>query len=601
MKFLDRVKQQTKNSIQFFPKVFRKLSISTQLTLTIILLFASFFLLQSILNNQFFKNYYIDSEFDNIQTDLINYIDALNSPDTDPYDIMYNFTQENNAYSVIVDGQYRILKSTFTNYTITIDNVQDEALYTLLVPENNYDYSIGDTIDATIYEYNESLYSAALIETNDMTIYESNIACSNETCITISGTITSIQKPNNLNYLFQENLLVETEINKLRNDAINLNNHAYEYKEGEVAYWYRSNDGPEDALVFVHELDWVRVVTIIPIADTNDIISIVSSYNYYVYATAIAIIFLWSFRLSSIISKPTKKIEAVTREIAQLNFNVEANEYNNREHASLSRSINLITRNLKETLAAINAKNKELTELYEEQSKQVLLKKRLVSSISHELKTPLMIMQVIIQGILDDIIAKKDIDGELENVLDEISKSSLMIQDMLQIYRLDNAETVLEKTHFDISKVTLDFLKEFEHTIKKDQFDLDINIQDQVIVFADEKLIKRVISNFLTNAIKYTPPTERIYIEISEHENYVYYELTNYGININEKELDNIWIPFYRIKQTQNMQKHTKGSGVGLYLVSEILTAHEADYGIRNVNNGVKAWFKLYTKIDGNL
>ena len=594
MKPLKRVREKVSSIIQFFPRLFRKLSISTQLTITIFLLFASFFLLQSILNNQFFRDYYVDREFDNIQSDLVNYLDSLNAPDNDPYDVMYDFTQENNAYSVITDGEYRILASTFTNYTFTIENQQDNVSYTILVPENTYDYAVGDTIDATIYEYNDSLYSAAYINVEGESIYDSNIACSNDSCLTVSGVVTEVQKPNNLNYLFQDNLLVETEISRLRSDAFNLSNHAYEYKNSEVAYWYRSNDGPEDALVFVHELDWVWVVTIIPIADTNDIVSIIASYNYYVYATAIAIIFLWSFRLSSIISKPTKKIEAVTREIAQLNFNVEAHEYNNREHASLSRSINLITRNLKETLEAINAKNQELTELYEEQSKQVLLKKRLVSSISHELKTPLMIMQVTIQGILDDIIKSENSDDELENVLDEINKSSMMIQDMLQIYRLDNAETQLDKSEFDISAITMNFLKEFEHSIKKDRFDLDINIQDQVIVNADEKLIKRVISNFLTNAIKYTPPTERIYIEITEHKDHTYFELTNYGINISNDELDNIWMPFYRIKQTHQKATRTKGSGIGLYLVSEILTAHEADFGIKNVKNGVKAWFKLY-------
>ncbi|MCF7925165.1 MAG: HAMP domain-containing histidine kinase [Candidatus Izimaplasma sp.] len=597
MKFIKSGANKVKNAFNFIPKTFRKLSISTQLTITIILLFASFFVLQSILNNQFFKNYYADREFDNIQSDLVNYINTLNEPDTDYYDIMYDFTQENNAHSVIVDGQYRILNSSFTDFTITVESFTDNQSYTILVPENNFDYTIGNTLTLSLYEYNESLYAAALIKNGDIVIYESDIACSDETCISLSGNVISVQKPNNLNYLFKENLLVETEINKLTSGAINLDNHRYEYTEGEIAYWYRSNDGPQDALVFVHNLKtWNWVVTIVPIADTDDIISIISNYNYYVYATAIAIIIIWSFRLSSIISKPTKNIEAVAREIAQLNFNVEAHEYNNREHASLSRSINLITRNLKETLLAINTKNKELTDLYEEQSRQVLLKKRLVSSISHELKTPLMIMQVTIQGILDDIIAKKDIDNELENVLDEINKSSLMIQDMLQIYRLDNAETDLEITHFNLSHITLTFLKEFEHTIKKYQFDCDINIQDQVFIDADEKLIKRVVSNFLTNAIKYTPKQERIYIEISEHPDYVYFELSNYGITIDNDELDNIWMPFYRLKHLNKEEAQSKGSGIGLYLVSEILTAHNAEFGIINLDNGVKAWFKLQKK-----
>ena len=150
---------------------------------------------------------------------------------------------------------------------------------------------------------------------------------------------------------------------------------------------------------------------------------------------------------------------------------LEANEYRNKESASLSRSINLISENLKEALKNLNTKNQELTTLYNDQSLQVSLKKQLVSSISHELKTPLMIMQVTIQGILDGVISIEEQKVELLNVIDEINKSSTMIQDMLQIYRLDDANTELEITEFNLSDSVRFFIQDFEHIIKK--YDLE--------------------------------------------------------------------------------------------------------------------------------
>jgi len=296
--------------------------------------------------------------------------------------------------------------------------------------------------------------------------------------------------------------------------------------------------------------------------------------------------------------KPIQNIEGVAREISALNFNVEAHEYTNKENESLSNSINLISRNLKETLEAINTKNLEVTKLYDEQLKQVTLKKQLVSSISHELKTPLMIMQVTIQGILDGIIEDVDQEKELNNVIEEINKSSIMIQDMLQIYRLDDANTQLEISEFDLSKTVCYFINDFENAIRKYNFDVDINVQDEVFVEADFKLIKRVISNFITNAIKYTPENEKIYVEVSEHRDQVYFELTNYGIQVNESEIDKIWLPFYRLEQEDTFRVKSKGSGIGLYLVSEILKAHQAEFGIKNVKNGVKAFFKLNKKAE---
>ncbi len=600
MKRFERIGEVFKKLFAFLTRSFKARSISTQLIITIILIFSSFFVLQSILNSAFFRNYYTEQEFDRVHSNLMTYINSMNENNNDYYDEMYEYTTENNAYSVIVTGQYRVLNSSFTDYTVSVRDTTNDTLYTFLVPNNDHEYVVGDTLTLTLYDYNDTLYSPALIRENSTTLFNSNINCDEETCLTLTGEVTEVHKPNNLNYLFDDNLLVQREISKIYNLWLNDELDDYGYDSGSVeGFWYRSSDGPVDTLVFVHNLKtWNWIVTVIPIVDTNDIIDIVGNYNYYVYATAIVIIAIWSFRLSGIISKPIKNIELVAREIAQLNFNVEAHEYNNRENESLSKSINLIAKNLRETLETINRKNKELTELYEEQSKQVTLKKQLVSSISHELKTPLMIMQVTIQGILDDIIAAGDRDKELHNVLDEINKSSMMIQDMLQIYRLDDANSELEISEFDLAQTVRFFVNDFDNAIRKYNLEVDINCQDDVRVEADEKLIKRVLSNFFTNAIKYTPVGGSLYLEVSEQDDQVYFELTNYGATIHEEEIDKIWLPFYRIDRDDPNPLKTKGSGIGLYLVSEILKAHNAEFGIHNVTNGVKAYFRMNKKTE---
>ncbi|AIO18198.1 Alkaline phosphatase synthesis sensor protein PhoR [Candidatus Izimaplasma bacterium HR1] len=587
-----------KDIITFIPRYYRKLSISTQLLVTFVLIFMSFFVLQTFLNNTFFKSYYAEREFEKISSDILKYVNKMNVEDSDYYNEMYQFTTENNAYSVIVDGQYRVLKASDTSYTVTVQDTVSSEFYTFIVPDNNYEYTLSETLSLDLFTYNEELYSPAIINASEGVEFTSEFPCSPETCITVSGEVTQITKPNHLNYFFEENNLIELEVSKISGGVVDLD--SYEYDTGGVeGFWYRSSDGPVDTIVFVHNLkSWHWIITVIPIVNTNEIVNIISAYNYYAYLTAIVIIILWSFRISSTLSKPIQSIEGVAREIAQLNFNVEAHEYTNKENESLSNSINLISRNLKDTLETISTKNQELTDLYDTQSKQVSLKKQLVSSISHELKTPLMIMQVTIQGILDGIIEEKEQEKELNNVIQEINKSSIMIQDMLQIYRLDDANTQLEICEFDLSKTVYFFINDFENAIKKFNFDIDINIQDEVYIEADLKLIKRVISNFITNAIKYTPIGDKIYIEVSETKDEVYFELTNNGIVISEDEIDKIWLPFYRLDQEDNTRVKSKGSGIGLYLVSEILKAHQADFGITNVKNGVKAYFRLNKKVE---
>lgn len=594
-------KQPLKYIKEFFrsvARIFKARSISTQMIITISLIFMSFFALQTMLNVLFFENFYTTQEFDRVHETLMDYIESMNDSNGEYYDDMYEFTSSNNAYSVIVTNRFRVLESSTSNYTITLQDANSLDSYQILIPTIDYEYVTGETLSARLYDYNNELYAPVLITKENVDLHRSENSCLEDTCIDVEGIVTAVEKPNNMNYVFDENILVQNEISKLASDTIDPDDYLYESGSVEGS-WYLSTNGPVKSLVFVHDLrTWNKIVTVVPIVDTNDVVEIISNYNYYVYATAIVIIFIWSFRISSIITKPIQNIEIVARQIARLNFDVEAHEYNNRENESLSKSINLIASNLRTTLETLNTKNKELMKLYDEQSKQVSLKKQLVSSISHELKTPLMIMQVTIQGILDGIVPEEDQVTEMNNILDEINKSSMMIQDMLQIYRLDDANTQLEISEFDLTKTVSYFLHDFDSAIRKYNLTVDSNLQDDVFVEADHKLLRRAISNFMTNAIKYTPDNGELYIEVSDQDDYVYFELTNYGIEINQQDIEKIWMPFYRIEREDLPRSRTKGSGIGLYLVSEILKAHNADYGITNVKNGVKAYFRLPKKVD---
>ena len=589
----------SKFSFKTVPKkivqLYRDRSMSTQLIITIILIFISFFSLQFILNFEFFERYFTNEEYDRVHSELIEYVNNMNAPEADYYDEMYNYTSDKNVYSIITTKNYILKGSFYSQYLIEMEDLETSELHTFLVPEIEHEYNIGDLISVEAYEYTEASLSPIKI-TTDTYSFDNGVSCvADDGCISVEGNVTRIEKPSNLNIKYEYSLVLQQEISKLSTNTINLDDHVYEH-----GYHYVSEHNDTRYLMFVHELGtFDYIVTAIPIQNTSGIISIMNNYNNFVYLTAIAIIFLWSFRLTSIISKPVQNIEAVAREISDLNFNIEAHEYNNKENTSLSKSINLISRNLKETLDTLNAQNDELTNLYDEQVKQVSLKKQLVSSISHELKTPLMIMQVTIQGILDGIIPEEEAEKEMNNVLEEISKSSMMIQDMLQIYRLEDANTQLEPTEFNLSETVKFFIADFENVLKKHNLELVTEITKSVMIEADNKLISRCISNFFTNAIRYTPDSGKIKVKVSNRGESAYFELINYGVTIPEDDLENIWIPFFRGQNNSpNQRLRTKGSGIGLYLVSEILKAHKAEFDISNIRNGVKAYFKIQKKAD---
>lgn len=567
-------------------KLYARLSLSTQIIITIILVFITFFILQLFLNSVFFRNFYIDREIQAFEEDFDIYVNALeNQSMTQHYDIVYDFTKNYNAYSVILDQNFRVANYQYSEYSITVQTLDGTTDYQLLILDNEHTYTLGNYVEATIIEASDSNYTIRSLSLNNDSLYDQS--CLGD-CIEIQGFITAVNKPYNLNFLYEQNFLVQTELGKINNNEINLNDFVYE-----DGFRYQSDDGPVNSLIFIKPIsDWNYVMTIIQIQDTSSIISIVSSYQNYVYLTAIVIIVLWSLRIGNTASNPIKNIEKTARQIANLNFEVSTHEYKSKETTSLSNSINLIAKNLKQTIETINNKNNELISLYKQQTEQTKLKKQLVSSISHELKTPLMIMQVTIQAILDNIIPEDNYKEELKNVLTEINKSSLMLQDLLEIYRLEDHEIPLDIEKLNLSHIVEFFINDFSNVMKKYHFNVKTDLDNTIEINADLKLIKRVISNFFTNAIKNTLEHETISIRVYKDNSHAYFEIINMGTTIDPNHLDNIWMPFYTISQTNPTLEKTKGSGIGLYLVSEVLKAHQFEYSIQNIQNGVKASFK---------
>ncbi len=577
MKWLDKKFDQL---VHFVKRLFSAQSVTIQIITTVIFFFVVFFMVQLILNKTLFPRYYTLQEFEDISLVIDEYHSDLQKNPDNYYDVMYEFLTRNNAYSVITSNTYNIVSSGYNNYSIEIAN--ETSTYNIDLPNELFDINIGDSVTVSINETSMNNYVVHSLKTDSFT-YEEERSC--DTCFLVQASITKIYKPFNLNYLYSHNKNVSDEIEYI---STSFNFDENRYNNG---WWYKTTSSTTNQVIFINEINaFEHVVTIVPIANTNTITSVLFSYSLFIYFLTVIVLSLWSFRLTSLLSFPLERIKQATESIAALNFDIHLDETANSDVLELSESVNKIAYNLNNVLNLVSAKNETLKEQYKKQEQEVTLKKQLVSSISHELKTPLMVMQVTIQGILDGIIDKKDLEMELDNVLLEINKSSVMIQDMLQIYRLDNDSKGLSYEHINLSDLVEKTIKEFKHSFKQYKFDLKKDITEDLYIDADKNLILRVISNYITNAIKYTPHGNKIHIEVKN--NPISFSITNYGVSINEAELDKIWLPFYR-SESHSERLPSKGSGVGLYLVSEVLKAHNYNFGIVNTEDGVKAYFDI--------
>ena len=301
---------------------------------------------------------------------------------------------------------------------------------------------------------------------------------------------------------------------------------------------------------------------------------------------AIIAIIIISFTISGfyalLISRPLIKINKVAKKMANLDFDnvIEINDKD--EIGELCNSLNLMNKNLKESFHKLESMNSQLTEEIEMERKLEKERREFIATISHELKSPITIINGQLEGMIYNIGKYKDRDKYLKESYDVIQKMSELVQEILHLSERENGEFKYNFTNVNISKVTNCVVRELKYFIDEKSLNLETDINEDIFIIADEKLIKKVITNIVKNAITYSPVDEKIIIKLTSKE----LTVENTGITISEDQIGNIFNAFYRVDKSRN--RKTGGTGLGLYIVRTILDKHEnISYNITSKDNSV--------------
>ncbi len=284
---------------------------------------------------------------------------------------------------------------------------------------------------------------------------------------------------------------------------------------------------------------------------------------------------------------PFKKIIRLLKHYNDDNFSYQIYELNSKEIKEINTEITTLGTKLKQlkqnNIELLNENNS----YYNQYQKDLENKKQLVATISHEIKTPLTVIEATASGIIDEIFPKEEINDELNNIIKECDKTTKMLQEIVNIYKLDNNKINLDSSKIDVLNLIKEII-EFNHS-------LILKYEKEIILLTNTSFkytinlnqFKRVLNNVLINAITYSPKGEKITINIIDNLTYKVLEIINYGINIPKNDIKKVFEPFYQVDKSRT-KKQDYGNGLGLYIVKEILEKHHLDYGILNVNNGVK-------------
>ncbi len=282
-------------------------------------------------------------------------------------------------------------------------------------------------------------------------------------------------------------------------------------------------------------------------------------------------IVLFSYLISYMTTRRIKEIDRVAMEITNNNFEGVLDTKGHDELSSLSSHINTMSSNLKRNIDALNLEIDQVKKMEQ-------LRKEFIAQFTHEIKTPL----AIINGNIDLLENVDDEDKKakyIEVINKEISVINDLVLQMLDLSKLEAKAITLDKKEIDLRELSEDIIDDYEQLLMDKKLKIEIQGED-VLIVGDRKRIEMVIQNYLSNAIKHAFINSTIKIKIKENE----FSIENKGKQIDEKRMDTIWESFVSDDQ--------KGTGLGLAIVRNILELHEMSYGVYNLQGGVEFYFR---------
>lgn len=291
-------------------------------------------------------------------------------------------------------------------------------------------------------------------------------------------------------------------------------------------------------------------------------------------------------------TKPILELTDIAERMSNMDFNAKyVGKYHN-EIGTLGDSINKMSSNLESTISELKSANIELKKDNEEKDKVDQLRREFVANVSHELKTPIALIQGYAEGLKEGIMDKEDVDYYCDVIMDESSKMNQMVKQLINLNQLENGGDSLQVERFDLTTLIKNQVEKSDLVLKQNGIKVTLP-SEPMFVWADEFKIEEVIMNFFSNAIHYCEAEsgKRIDFSYEKEENSVKVNVFNTGNNIPEESLERIWDKFYKVDKART--RSYGGSGIGLSIVKAIVDAHNQRCGAYNVNDGVVFWFTI--------
>lgn len=290
-------------------------------------------------------------------------------------------------------------------------------------------------------------------------------------------------------------------------------------------------------------------------------------------------------------TKPIEEMAVAAKRMSNLDFDVRVDDSSEDELGKLGESLNELSGRLEATISELKTANNELQKDIEQKVQIDEMRKEFLSHVSHELKTPIALIQGYSEGLKDNIFDDDESkDFYCDVISDEAKKMNRMVQKLLTLNQIEFGSHQVEMERFNITEMIQNMLNANRILLEKEGIRVEFD-EPVTHVWADEFMIEEVVGNYLSNARNHVSEKGTIRIRYCRHEDNLRIKVYNSGNHIPDEDIDKLWVKFYKVDKART--REYGGSGIGLSIVEATMKAHGKDYGVANIKGGVEFYFEV--------
>ncbi len=296
--------------------------------------------------------------------------------------------------------------------------------------------------------------------------------------------------------------------------------------------------------------------------------------------------------ISKRITEPILQLAGISRKMSELDFETRYEGKEKNEIGILGNNINEMAEKLEQAISELKTANNELQRDIEQKTKVDEMRKEFLSNVSHELKTPIALIQGYAEGLqecINDDAQSREFYCEV--IMDEAGKMNRMVKKLLTLNQLEFGDQKVVMERFDIIALIDSILSASVLMAEQKGVTVRMDKMDPVYVWADEFDIEEVFTNYFSNALNHVDFEKVIEVKVRKEDTKVRVSVFNTGKQIPEEDIDRIWDKFYKVDKART--REYGGSGIGLSIVKAIMDALHQPFGVKNWDNGVEFWFEL--------